>query len=206
MKADDDTASSIADNTNVSAFDAFGAIEVVDLLVDTAQQSGQKFFVEIGVPDSPDLLNQVNTRAVAFAKERAGELITDLEDSTRNDIRDTIATGLEDGMSVGQLSDKLEEMYSFSADRADIIARNEINIAGNQGVLAGMKELRSQGAKIKKAWNPDDGACPICVENGDAGFIDLDDTFPSGDDAPTAHVNCECNLISEFQDDKEDDE
>jgi hypothetical protein len=44
--------------------------------------------------------------------------------------------------------------------------------------------------KVKKAWEPDAEACPICEANGDQGAIDLDDDFESGDDAPPAHPNC----------------
>jgi hypothetical protein len=39
-------------------------------------------------------------------------------------------------------------------------------------------------------------------------MIDLDDEFPSGDDAAPAHPNCECTLVYERDDseDGEDDE
>lgn len=202
MKADDETADKIASNTDLTALEDFGSITVIDILSETAGTSGKQFVVEVGVPESVDLFGQVNTRAVTYAKDRAGELISELEESTRNDIRDTIAAGLEDGLSVGQLSDKLEEMYSFSSDRAGIIASQELNNAANQGVLAGMKELRDQGAEIEKAWNPDDTACLICLANADEGFIGVDDDFDNdGDpvDAPPGHVRCRCNLISKIK-------
>jgi hypothetical protein len=32
------------------------------------------------------------------------------------------------------------------------------------------------------------------MENVDAGFIGIDEEFPSGDLAPTAHPNCDCSI------------
>jgi hypothetical protein len=204
MKADDDTPNKIAQNADLTALETFGGEEITDILGTTAGDSGSQFLVEVGVPESSEFFGQVNTRAVVYAKDRAAALITELDDATRNDIRDTIAAGLEDGLSFGQLSDKLSEMYSFSEDRAELIARTEIASAANHGVLAGMQELKDQGAKIKKAWNPDAQACDACLELGDLGFIDLDAEFETEDgdtaDAPPLHPRCRCNLISEIED------
>lgn len=36
-----------------------------------------------------------------------------------------------------------------------------------------------------------------CDDNADAGALELGDAFPSGDDAPPAHPNCECALVAE---------
>ncbi len=45
-----------------------------------------------------------------------------------------------------------------------------------------------------KYWVTDDNPCPICQANDDAGVIELDDDFPSGDPCPTANPSCECDL------------
>jgi hypothetical protein len=44
----------------------------------------------------------------------------------------------------------------------------------------------------EKSWVG--GTCPVCEENAAAGWIDIDEAFPSGDDEPPAHPNCECEL------------
>lgn len=36
------------------------------------------------------------------------------------------------------------------------------------------------------------GTCEYCEDNIDAGFIDADDVYPSGDDGPPFHENCVC--------------
>lgn len=43
------------------------------------------------------------------------------------------------------------------------------------------------------AGGPD--PCPLCTENEIVGPIALDDHFPSFDDAPPAHPNCQCDVI-----------
>lgn len=206
VKADEnqDQSTDIADDVDLTVLSAFAGPQALDLISQAAGDSGTQFLIEIGVAQSSDLFMQVNTRALAYAKANAAELVTQIDDTTRDEIREIIASSISEGLTYKQVSDKLQDMYAFSDVRSDMIARTEIADANNSGVIEGMRDLKRQGAKIKKAWNPDAGACPICVENGDAGFIDLEDDFPSGDPEPTAHPNCECNLISEIQD--EDDE
>jgi hypothetical protein len=50
-----------------------------------------------------------------------------------------------------------------------------------------LREAADAGA-TEKSWVG--GTCDVCQENGDAGWIDMDDQFPSGDDEPPAHPNC----------------
>lgn len=185
----------------------FGEAEFAGLLADTTQKSASGFLVEIGIPANDDMFMQVNTRAVAAAQARAADLVTEIDEATRNEIRDLVTYSLSDGLTYKEVSERLQEMYSFSDTRADLIARTESAIANNQGILSGMKELKAQGSKIKKAWLPDADACDeICIPNGEQGFIELEDDFDSGDDAPPGHPNCRCNMISEIDDKEDDDE
>jgi len=36
------------------------------------------------------------------------------------------------------------------------------------------------------------GSCETCDDNVDAGWIDSEDSYPSGDDGPPFHPNCTC--------------
>lgn len=47
----------------------------------------------------------------------------------------------------------------------------------------------------EKRWQTDANPCPVCDENSLAGWIPMDETFPSGDDEPLAHPNCYCELV-----------
>ena len=50
------------------------------------------------------------------------------------------------------------------------------------------------GVPVKKRWLAEADCCDVCSKNAAAGPIDLDDTFPSGDDTPPGHPNCRCSL------------
>jgi phosphohistidine phosphatase len=54
-----------------------------------------------------------------------------------------------------------------------------------------LREAADEGA-TEKSWVG--GTCKTCQENAEAGWIDMDDQFPSGDDEPPAHPNCGCEL------------
>jgi len=64
-----------------------------------------------------------------------------------------------------------------------------------------LREAAAAGA-TEKSWVG--GTCEMCQENADAGWIDMDDTFPSGDDEPPAHPNCDCDI--ETRDASEEEE
>lgn len=83
-------------------------------------------------------------------------------------------------------------------NRALRIARTELSDAFNFGQLDSLKQAVDTGwlpGMPEKNWmaggsNP----CEICEENEAVGFISLEETFPSGDEHPTAHPSCECSL------------
>jgi hypothetical protein len=137
---------------------------------------------------------QVNERALAWARERAASMVTMIEGNTRDMLRATVASAIEEGWSAARLADEVAESPAFNADRAMTIARTEIVAANNAGNLDGYKDARDSGVKMKKEWITagDDLVSEGCQENEDAGPIDLDDDFPSGDDAPPAHPSCRC--------------
>ncbi len=96
----------------------------------------------------------------------------------------------------------------FSEERATLIADTEVAMANGQGALAGYREAQAAGVKLKKIWVTDDDPCDECQENADAGAIDVDDEFPSGDDAEIAHPGCRCHTESvvEYDEHEDDDE
>lgn len=162
---------------------------------------------QLGQVDNSGLVEQVNRRALEYARDRSAELVSFDEDadpllvsSTRDMIRATIAQGIEDNLSTGAIGDLLEENYAFSEERADTIASTEITTANSMGALASYEEAKDAGVNVKKSWLILEDACDVCQENADAGAIDLDEPFPSGDMAPGAHPHCRCVLVPEVED------
>lgn len=73
-------------------------------------------------------------------------------------------------------------------------------MASGEGSLAGFRRARDLGIKLKKQWLDDPLACPTCRGNAEAGPIDVDDAFPSGDQTVPAHPRCSCDVISVIED------
>lgn len=158
------------------------------------------------MPDTSALFDRVNPLAVQYTQERGAELVTGIDEATRNEMAGIITSGLDDNIGMDAIAENIKAAYSFSNYRSNLIAKTEIAKANQNGVLIGMKSAKDIGLKITKVWLPDAIACEICLDNGDAGAIDIDDVFPSGDDAPPAHPNCRCTIASEIEEDEPEED
>lgn len=175
------------------------------ILEDTAQGAGRDVLAALGMKDAFSL---VDAFAVDYAKLRGAELvgrrvlsdgtIVDnpnpewaITETTRDMVRDKVLAALEAGDSAQQLrADLLDDV--FGVKRALMIARTEIDTAHNKGQLSGAQVA---GMKAKAWLVADSVVCDDCEENGEAGVINVDSDFPSGDDSPTAHPHCRCTLV-----------
>jgi SPP1 gp7 family putative phage head morphogenesis protein len=139
-------------------------------------------------------LDQVNERAVAWAREQAAELVVDLEDNTREMLRATIVDAIEEGWGAVRLGKEIADSPGFSDERAETIGRTEVITANNRG---NFDAYEASGVVERVEWltAQDELVEEICEDNENAGPIDLGDAFPSGDDCPPAHPNCRCALI-----------
>jgi hypothetical protein len=194
----------IARDLSLDALIPIGNIDAY--LSDIAGSSGNWFLAKVNVPSRDDLFGQVNDRAVAWATENGGELVSGIEETTRKDLGKLISAGLQQNLGLDGIADSIADTYSFSEDRADLIARDQVARANQQGALEGMKLAQKAGVKLKKEWVPDADACDDCAENGDEGPIDLNDLFPSDDDTAPAHPNCRCTVVSVVEEDSETDD
>ena len=176
--------------------------ELADELADYAAESGEAGYAQIGgvVGEGQDeIFDQINDRAAAWAEDRAAELVSQVDETTRDAIRDAVADGLAEGLTAAEIADRIADVGeagvgAFSDERAALIANTEIANANSAGALDGYRAARDSGVDVLKEWLTDDDPCFVCQENADAGPIALDDTFPSGDDAPSAHPRCLCAI------------
>ena len=170
-----------------------------------------------------DALDLLDVRSGYLASDRAAELVGKkwvggrlidnpdanyaITDTTRDMIRDTVASGLFQHETADQIADDIRNGTTFGDSRAESIARTEVTSMHNQVALAAYKEAQAMGVPLRKLWQINgDNPCDDCQANAADGAIDLDDTFSSGDDAPGAHPNCSCELISVTPDDNSDDD
>lgn len=189
---------------SIPDFDWSGLITLIAPEIEAAYvATGESSWKDLGARGTFD---QLNERAAAYARDRAAELVGvkydedgnlienpnaewAITETTREDIRDLVEKAFTEGMSPDDLSTAIEDLID-DPDRADMIARTELADAQSE---ADLEAARESGVVSGKEWLIGDGdACPICEDNADAGVIGIDEDFPSGDEAPTAHPGCRC--------------
>lgn len=128
----------------------------------------------------------LNTEAAAFAGTRAGEMITEIEDSTRRAIQDLVRTAFEEGLSPSMLANELRDSWAFSETRANLIARTELAFAQSAGQIAAWEK---SGVVVAARWLVGDEPCVLC-EGLDGTEAKLGEDFAPGIPYPPAHPNC----------------
>lgn len=156
--------------------------------------AGMSALASVGVEVTVDMTDTLNTAAADYAETMSAELVTQIEDSTRNMIRDKISQAVNGGWDSEMLADELEASRAFSPERAVTIASYELGSALEAGNLVGWQ---TSGVVTGKQWvtAEDDLVSDECQANADQGVIPLDDAFQSGDDAPLAHPFCRCSCV-----------
>lgn len=156
-----------------------------DQLQDIASDAADGTLAGFGlsVATAGDLFHRANAGAVDWALAHAGELITQVSDSTREFVRAQVAQALDEGWSASRLKQEVLDGYAFSNFRALMISRSEVT---NSYGAANRIAAKSAGMD-QKGWLAADDSCDDCQENEDAGLIDIDEPYPSGDDEPGAH-------------------
>lgn len=119
----------------------------------------------------------------------------DVDDYTRERLKVVIARGLEQKLSYKQIAREIRNTGLFSRKRAELIAVTEIGNAYSQGTLQGARDVAATGETVEKSWLTHD-PCPICLANEEQGWIGIEDSFSSGDQAPSAHPHCRCSLLT----------
>lgn len=139
-----------------------------------------------------------NADALAWAKDHAADLVTEVSDATRADIKAAMEDLFAGEATPEELSDELLDIIG-DADRAELIAQTETMAASNGGVQEAWSQAVDAGlltGNEERVWivTPDETLCPIC-EALDGQTAPIDGEFESDgetyDGAP-AHPRCRC--------------
>ena len=164
------------------------------ILAALATDSAGAALLELGLT-AAGITSLANPAAVAWAKEHAATLVSQVSDATRNRLRDLVAQSEAEGWPVATLADAIAADGFFAPARAARIALNETREADNHGALAGMRAASQDGVSTEKSWQPrGDNVCPECQANEGDGWIASGDAFNSGDDTAPGHPGCECDV------------
>ena len=208
-------AARILNSVDLSDLDELARI-LVGPMGEEAAQGVLDGFAAIDLQPDDEAFRLANADAVDWAADRAAELVGRrrlgasalvhndppwaITESTRDGLQELVTQALADGWSSDQLRDAVLESWIFDPARAEMIARTELAMAHQAGTLAAW---RRSGVVTGKRWLMSDlhDQDDICDINAAAGVIPLDASFPSGDDSPPAHPNCECVCIADVSDD-----
>jgi hypothetical protein len=126
-----------------------------------------------------------------------------------------IARAIEAGRSYDEIAEDIQSQFkhyyepgsywAFDAprpqghidSRAHLIAVTESGQAYVEGNLIVGRDLAAAGLPMEKKWLTvgDNRVSQGCQENEAAGWIPLDELFPSGHDAPLRFPGCRCDVL-----------
>ncbi|SDE58330.1 phage portal protein, HK97 family [Priestia aryabhattai B8W22] len=137
-----------------------------------------------------------------WVANRAADMVKNVLDTTKDLIRNVIALGQEEGLSVVEIAKAIRERYDgFTKRRAEVIARTETVASSNFGSMASAKQT---GLNPKKVWvSSRDKRVRDTHEGVDGTMVGIDEEFHVGGDAmlhpgggskASENVNCRCTL------------
>lgn len=152
-----------------------------------------------------------NSAAKQYASERAAEMITGIDDTTRKEIAAIIQKGIEGGMSYDQMAKEIKAKFEQFAvpkpqqhipNRAVLVAVTEAANAYCAGNYNTGEFLQDQGQPMMKCWRTleDNRVSDGCKHNQQAGWIFLKDSFPSGHAHPPRFPGCRCDFFQDLLD------
>jgi hypothetical protein len=176
------------------------AVEAALLL---GAQAALADFGDVGLGIAFDLRNP---RALAYLREYGAALVTQINETTREEMRDLIVRMVEERASYDQVAREISRRWAEMRipkpqghidSRAHLIAVTEVGQAYEQGNLAAVQSMADLGLQMEKSWLTvgDDRVSDGCAENEAAGWIPLDEPFPSGDDRPLRFPGCRCTTM-----------
>jgi hypothetical protein len=150
-----------------------------------------------------------NPKAVEYINQHGADLVAQIDNTTKDQLRTIISHATEEGWSYSKTSKEIRSKFnSFSErkpqlhirNRAEGIAVTETGNAYEEASLMQAEGLQMAGLPMEKSWNTvgDDRVSDICAGNEAVGWIPLDSPFPSGHDRPLGHPYCRCNLQTRF--------
>lgn len=142
-------------------------------------------------------------RAIAYARAQAATAISQIDETTRADIRNLVLEALDKGTSYSDLGRQIKARYAeFAAparqgylrNRSELVAVTELGTAMQAGNRALAVHLRDGGLGMEKYWmnSGDRKVSAGCRRNTADGWIPLDDLHSSGHLNPLRFPGCRC--------------
>jgi SPP1 gp7 family putative phage head morphogenesis protein len=156
----------------------------------TARRAVERVIAELGL--SFDLLQP---GLLEYTEREAAWLVTQVTDTTKQEIRAALTAGLAEGESVPQLTARIQEATTFARPRAELIARTETTRVTNGGQRDTLAAYAAEsGDKITKRWlTARDDRVRDAHRELEGEMRGVDEAFSNGLQAP-GEPNCRCTL------------
>jgi SPP1 gp7 family putative phage head morphogenesis protein len=162
---------------------------LIPFLVGQYTEQTLRVSADMGVAFDPAM---INVDAANWARQYAGQLITDLMGTTRESVGEIIASFIESpGMTQGDLVKLLEK--PFGEVRAKMIATTETTASYSEATNEVQRLMAEAGVQMTRIWHTrnDERVCPICGPLDGTPESVWGQQFPNG---PAAHPNCRCSV------------
>ena len=180
-------------------------VKLFSLPIDAAvakalEYGGIAMIAEMGMSLKFDLKNP---RAVDYLREYGADQVKGINETTREYLQTLITQAAEEGWSYKRTAEAIIERFEEFAvgkpqahidSRAHLIAVTETGNAYEEGNRILAKDLQDAGIEMEKFWSTvEDGKVSGgCRENEAAGWIRIDQEFPSGHQRPLRFPGCRC--------------
>jgi len=148
-----------------------------------------------------------NPRAAAYIQQYGSDQITGIDDFTKQDIRNLLRAGIENGESYTTIASAIRTRFRQYAEGSDkntrsrsrLIAVTELGNGYAAGSHASMQAVQDSGVQMEKHWltvgdlRVSDG----CKNNQAQNWIPLNQAHLSGDMHPLRFPGCRC--VEQYQ-------
>ena len=144
----------------------------------------------------------INQGAVDWASRYSFDLVSHLNQTSRNGLSQAIQAYFRDAGTIGNLESRIAAYEQFTRRagnlfgpvRAETIAITEVTRAAAQGEIAIAEDIKKQGIEMIATWNTnqDESTCPLCspLNNKKQG--------DGWTEPPPLHPRCKCWLNHEL--------
>ena len=147
--------------------------------------------------------NLSNQRAEDWIIDNGARLITQVNETTRFQIKNVVKKGIKAGDSYDVMAKAITERYKEFAigkpqlhirSRAHLVAITETGNAYEAGAREGAKQADAAGLPMEKKWSTtgDNRVSELCLVNEDESWIPIDTVHASGHDRPLRFPGCRC--------------
>jgi hypothetical protein len=191
--------------------------EIEDALEEVGLDAVRWAGASLGLADDADEIIRANKAVVQYARTRAAELVGmrrtpegglvpnpraewAITDTTRDQVRDLVTRAVSEGMTKEQLAEAIQGAGAFSEARAEMIARTELALANTHATQEAWKASGAVRKRRNLLSSDHDSSKPdVCDLNSAAGWVVLEEAFPSGHEGPPYHPNCQCDVEAEVE-------